>query len=122
LLRIITAVVVLVGGAIIALATPPTAASDPSSLTPSIPMYLDDLTKAGINYGTDNGAVADGNQICNAIASGDDFATVEQIAMNITGLDLRNAAQVIVASSLYLCPAVDDHGIWDKAFDLADPN
>lgn len=107
-----------------AVAAPPTAdpTPDPSVLIPSAPKYLDDLRKSGVTYTSEGGAVEDGRQICNAIANGSDFATVEQTAMNITGLNLSGAAHVIIASGLYLCPQVDDNGIVDKAMDLAYPD
>lgn len=97
-------------------------APDPSVLIPSVPKYLDDLQKSGITYASEGGAIQDGRQVCDEIANGADFATVEQIAVNLTGLNLAGAAHVIIASGLYLCPAVDDNGIVDKAMDLAYPD
>jgi uncharacterized protein DUF732 len=98
------------------------AAPDPSVLITSAPKYFDDLRESGITYASSDGAEQDGQVICNAVANGADFATVEQTAMNVTGLNPTGAAHVIIASGLYLCPGVDDNGIIDKAMDLAYPD
>jgi len=99
---------------------PPDIASMMNSV-PSVPNYLDDLAKAHITPSSPDGAVTDGQEVCSAIRNGSDFADVQQEAMNVTTLDVSHAAHVIIASSLFLCPGTDDHGIVDQAMNLAYP-
>jgi hypothetical protein len=100
---------------------PPPDTASMMNAVPSVPNYLDDLAKANITPSSPEGAVADGQEVCSAIRNGSDFADVQQEAMNVTTLDVSHAAHVIIASSLFLCPRTDDHGIVDQAMNLAYP-
>jgi hypothetical protein len=80
--------------------------------------YLAALTKDGITFTSADGAVNDGNQICNATKAGESIVSIEQLAGGVTNLNARGAALVVVDSMMDLCPEVDN-GIFQRAMDVA---